>query len=107
MKTSSGFALLFAVLLALFTTGSNSVAADDVKTAYVDRTIRLIVGYGTGGGYDAFARLIAPELARETGASVVVQNKPIALARLWVAGFFSPTMINVGIDNWDKCWRPS
>lgn len=76
MKTTSGFALLFAVLLALSMAGSKSFAADDVKAAYVDRTIRLIVGYGTGGGYDAFARLIAPELARQTGANVVVQNKP-------------------------------
>lgn len=76
MKPKAAFALLFAVLLALFTTGSKSFAADDVKEAYVDTTIKLIVGYGTGGGYDAFARLIAPELARETGANVVVQNKP-------------------------------
>ncbi|WP_306259407.1 tripartite tricarboxylate transporter substrate-binding protein [Pararhizobium sp. IMCC21322] len=75
MKISTGFTLLFAVLLALFTTGSKSFATDDVKAAYVDRTIRLIVGYGAGGGYDAFARLIAPELERETGANVVVQNK--------------------------------
>lgn len=76
MKTRSGFALLFTVLLALFTTGSKSLATDGVKEVYSDRTIKLIVGYGTGGGYDAFARLIAPELARETGANVVVQNKP-------------------------------
>lgn len=76
MKTHSGIALLFTLSLALFTIGSKSFATDSVKEAYVDRTIRLIVGYGTGGGYDAFARLIAPELARETGANVVVQNKP-------------------------------
>ena len=42
----------------------------------LNKTIRIVVGYGPGGGYDTLARLIAPELERETGARVVVQNRP-------------------------------
>lgn len=40
------------------------------------KTISLIVGFGAGGGYDAYARLIAPELEQATGATVVVRNRP-------------------------------
>ncbi|MDZ4094151.1 MAG: tripartite tricarboxylate transporter substrate binding protein [Paracoccaceae bacterium] len=43
---------------------------------YDQQTIRLIVGTKPGGGYDALARLLAPEIASLTGASVLVQNKP-------------------------------
>lgn len=76
MKTTAAFTLIFAALLAVSQMGGSGFADTNSKAAYTDKTIRLIVGYGTGGGYDAFARLIAPELARETGANVVVQNKP-------------------------------
>lgn len=68
--------MCFVALLAFAQLITMSFAAEDVKALYADKTIRLIVGYGAGGGYDAFARLIAPELARKTGANVVVQNKP-------------------------------
>ena len=33
--------------------------ADSVADFYKGRTINLIVGYGPGGGYDLFARLLA------------------------------------------------
>lgn len=39
-------------------------------------TIRLVVGTDPGGGYDAYARMIAPFLADELGAEVVVENQP-------------------------------
>lgn len=76
MKAKGLIFMLFATLLAFGQIIAPSVAAEDSKAPYTDRTITLIVGYGAGGGYDAFARLIAPELERETGAKVVVQNKP-------------------------------
>jgi tripartite-type tricarboxylate transporter receptor subunit TctC len=43
---------------------------------FKDKTIRLLVGYGPGGGYDAYARMIAPYLSRTLAASVVVENLP-------------------------------
>jgi tripartite-type tricarboxylate transporter receptor subunit TctC len=39
-------------------------------------TVRLVVGTDPGGGYDAYARLIAPYLGEELGADVVVENQP-------------------------------
>lgn len=41
-----------------------------------EKTIRLVVGYGAGGGYDAYARMIAPYLARTIGGNVIVENLP-------------------------------
>jgi tripartite-type tricarboxylate transporter receptor subunit TctC len=54
------------------------------------KTVRLVVGYGPGGGYDAYARMIAPYLMRVLGASVVVENQPgagglVALNRIYTA----------------------
>ncbi len=44
-----------------------------------DKTISYVVGQAAGGGYDRFARLLAPHLERELGARrVVVQNVPAA-----------------------------
>ena len=43
---------------------------------FKDKTVRLVVGYGAGGGYDAYARLIAPHLARTIGGNVIVENLP-------------------------------
>jgi tripartite-type tricarboxylate transporter receptor subunit TctC len=44
--------------------------------AYPDRALRLVVGFPPGGSGDFLARIIADELAREMGQSVVVDNKP-------------------------------
>jgi tripartite-type tricarboxylate transporter receptor subunit TctC len=38
--------------------------------------VRLVVGTDPGGGYDAYARMIAPFLADELGAEVIVENQP-------------------------------
>ena len=40
------------------------------------KTVRLIVGVGAGGGFDLYARMIAPWLAKNLGAQVVVENQP-------------------------------
>lgn len=40
------------------------------------QTVRFIVGYSPGGGYDAYARMLAPHFEKRTGATVVVENKP-------------------------------
>jgi tripartite-type tricarboxylate transporter receptor subunit TctC len=39
-------------------------------------TVRFIVGYSPGGGYDALARMLAPHFEKATGATVVVENRP-------------------------------
>jgi tripartite-type tricarboxylate transporter receptor subunit TctC len=39
-------------------------------------TIRLVVPYGPGGAGDVIARIVAQRLGAETGANVVVENRP-------------------------------
>lgn len=41
-----------------------------------DRPIRLVVPFAAGGGVDVFARLIADELRRKNGLTVIVENRP-------------------------------
>ena len=43
---------------------------------YPDRPVRLIVGYGPGGGTDTVARLMAAEMQKSWNQTVVVENKP-------------------------------
>jgi tripartite-type tricarboxylate transporter receptor subunit TctC len=40
------------------------------------KTVRFVVGYSPGGGYDTYARMLAPHFEKRTGATVVVENKP-------------------------------
>jgi tripartite-type tricarboxylate transporter receptor subunit TctC len=39
-------------------------------------TVRFLVGFSPGGGYDAYARMLAPHFEKVTGATVVVENRP-------------------------------
>jgi tripartite-type tricarboxylate transporter receptor subunit TctC len=57
---------------------TSQAGADAVADFYKGRTITLIVGYGPGGGYDLFARLMARHLGRHMpgNPAVVVQNMP-------------------------------
>lgn len=43
---------------------------------YPERPVRVLVGYGPGGGADVIARVIADSLAQNLGAAFVVENKP-------------------------------
>jgi tripartite-type tricarboxylate transporter receptor subunit TctC len=42
----------------------------------VGETISLVVPYEPGGGYDSYARLLAPYLEHELGATIAVENRP-------------------------------
>ena len=66
-------AVAVAVLLAL-----SPAHADAVADFYKGRRINLIVGYGPGGGYDVYARLLARHFGRFVpgGPDVIVQNMP-------------------------------
>jgi tripartite-type tricarboxylate transporter receptor subunit TctC len=43
---------------------------------YPSKPIHLIVPYGPGGAGDVIARIVGAQLAKDLGASVVVENKP-------------------------------
>ena len=50
--------------------------AEDAAAFYKGKTVRFVVGLGVGGGFDAYARMIAPYLAKELDATVIVENQP-------------------------------
>ena len=52
--------------------------ADAVADFYKGKVVNLVVGYGSGGGYDVYARLIATHLGKYIpgNPTVVVQNMP-------------------------------
>ena len=52
--------------------------ADAVADFYRGKTVTLVVGYGPGGGYDVYARLVGRHLGRHIPGhpTVVVQNMP-------------------------------
>jgi tripartite-type tricarboxylate transporter receptor subunit TctC len=65
--------------LALGLIASFSAArAEPVSDFYRSKSVQLVVGYGPGGGYDVYARLIARFIGRHVpgGPNVVVQNMP-------------------------------
>ena len=66
-----------------------AAAQEAEREFFRGKTMRLVVGSGVGGGYDVYARLIAPYLSRALEATVVVENQPGAggitsLNRLYV-----------------------
>ena len=65
------FRLALAALAALVL-----AAPAHAQSSYPSRPIRLIVPFPPGGGTDAVSRLVAQELTKSTGWTVVVENKP-------------------------------
>ena len=69
-----GFAL--ASLLGLAISASFATAQNSEQAFFSGKTVRFVVGYGPGGGYDAYARMLAPYLSKNLGATVIVENRP-------------------------------
>lgn len=65
-------------MLALSCLLASAAGADQVAEYYKDKTVKVVVGYGPGGGYDVYARQLARVLGRHIPGkpSVVVQNMP-------------------------------
>jgi len=88
-------------LLAAGCGGAEQAAGPGGSSCYEGETLTFVVSFGPGGGYDAIARLAAPYLEKELGATVVVENQEgagglTAANRVYVAepdgltiGFFS------------------
>ena len=58
--------------------GIASANAQPANDFYKGRTLNLVVGYGVGGGYDVYARMLARHLPRHIPGTptVIVQNMP-------------------------------
>jgi len=58
--------------------GAITANAQTTGDFYKDKTLSLVVGYGVGGGYDVYARLLARHIARHIPGTptVIVQNMP-------------------------------
>jgi tripartite-type tricarboxylate transporter receptor subunit TctC len=62
-----------AAALGLISAAAPATAADNY---YKGKTVRFIVGFGAGGGYDTYSRMLAPLFEKELGATVIVENHP-------------------------------
>ena len=101
--------MMLACALSTMTGAATPAVADDgVAAFYKVRSIDLVVGYGTGGGYDTYARALAPFLAKHVrgGPQIIIRNMPgasslTALRHVATAaprdgsviGAFNPTLI--------------
>jgi tripartite-type tricarboxylate transporter receptor subunit TctC len=75
--TSLRHVLRAALVAGLAATTTGSALAQDTSAAfYKGKTVRFTVGLGVGGGFDAYARMIAPYLSRELDSTVIVENLP-------------------------------
>src|SRR5215475_13848493 len=72
----SGLIILSGLLLAAAVT--LPARADGVEDFYKDRTVTLIAGYSSGGGFDLYARVVANHLGRHIPGQprIIVQNMP-------------------------------
>jgi putative tricarboxylic transport membrane protein len=78
------------VAIALATAAMPAAAQESEQAFFTGKTVRLVVGFGPGGGYDSYARMLAPYLSRTLNASVIVENRPgagglVALNGVYIA----------------------
>jgi tripartite-type tricarboxylate transporter receptor subunit TctC len=79
-----GLAALFGLALSTL----SAAAQDAEQSFFAGKTVRLVVGFGPGGGYDAYARMLAPYLSRHLGATVIVENRPGAGGLMALSGVY-------------------
>lgn len=76
MKHSGVFLLVALVVTGILCVGAGPAFAQDAAAFYKGKTVTFIVPYSPGGGYDFYARWMAPHLEQYTGATLVIKNKP-------------------------------
>jgi tripartite-type tricarboxylate transporter receptor subunit TctC len=54
----------------------SALPVNDAFAAYPEKTIRIVVPFAPGGGTDVIARTLAQEMAKDLGATIIIENKP-------------------------------
>ncbi len=70
--TKAGVILSALVALALLP----ALSGEKALALYPDRIVKIVVPFAPGGGTDVVARTLAQEMAKDLGASVIIENKP-------------------------------
>jgi tripartite-type tricarboxylate transporter receptor subunit TctC len=63
------------VLTALFAGAATAVAQDQASNDYPNKTVRVIIPLGAGGGGDIFTRALSEELQKRLGQTFIVENR--------------------------------
>jgi tripartite-type tricarboxylate transporter receptor subunit TctC len=63
-------------LLALAACLSATISGEPALASYPDRIVKIVVPFAPGGGTDVIARTLAQEMAKDLGASIIIENKP-------------------------------
>lgn len=89
-------------------------AARGQQIDYPNRTVRIVIGFGAGGGTDTVARILAQKLQETIGGTFLVENKPGAAGRLapetvakssadgYTLLGAAPGAMTIGTAIWDK-----
>ena len=72
------FRFIACTVAALLAFSQTLSAADDPAAFYRGQTVRIIVGYGAGGGFDVYARVLARHIGSHIPGNprVIVENMP-------------------------------
>lgn len=78
VSVRAGVIPLVAVLAALCAAAQARAQTDPVEAFYRGKTVRIVVGYSAGGGYDLNARALARHIGRHIPGhpNAIVQNMP-------------------------------
>ncbi len=88
MKQAAGFGKAIGAIAALLALCGLAAAADSVEDFYKGRNVSLVIGYSVGGGYDAYARLLARYIGKHIpGEPSIVPQQMTGAGSLRSANF--------------------
>jgi len=95
-------ALVFVLFFLILALTSCSTTSTDPKDTFRNKTVRILVAFSAGGGYDLYARVMAEHLGRHLPGSptVVVENMPGAggvVAGNYLAHQARPDGLTIGL----------
>src|SRR3954454_21725202 len=54
----------------------SALPVNDAFALYPEKTIRIVVPFAPGGGTGVIARTLAQQMAKDLGATMIIENKP-------------------------------